>query len=82
MVLRVGGASGAGGSKKNNTGVWRTVTPVVDLEKCTSCRRCESYCPDGCIDIREDGCVIDFFYCKGCGICAYECPVNAIRMEV
>jgi Pyruvate/2-oxoacid:ferredoxin oxidoreductase delta subunit len=22
----------------------------------------------------------DFDYCKGCGICAYECPAHAIRM--
>jgi pyruvate ferredoxin oxidoreductase delta subunit len=23
---------------------------------------------------------IDLEYCKGCGICAEECPPNAIRM--
>jgi len=23
---------------------------------------------------------IDYDYCKGCGICAQECPAKAIRM--
>jgi pyruvate ferredoxin oxidoreductase delta subunit len=25
--------------------------------------------------------VLNYDYCKGCGICAYECPVDAISME-
>jgi pyruvate ferredoxin oxidoreductase delta subunit len=25
---------------------------------------------------------IDFEHCKGCGICAKECPFKAIEMEV
>jgi pyruvate ferredoxin oxidoreductase delta subunit len=25
--------------------------------------------------------VINFDYCKGCGICAEECPVDAIEMS-
>jgi pyruvate ferredoxin oxidoreductase delta subunit len=24
--------------------------------------------------------VIDYEYCKGCGICAEECPADAIKM--
>jgi len=24
---------------------------------------------------------VDYDYCKGCGICANECPANAIEMK-
>jgi len=35
------------------------------------------YCPDGAID---DDLVVDLRFCKGCGICANECPKKAISM--
>ena len=82
MALRVGNVWGPAGSKKLNTGEWRTETPVVDNDKCVKCKICERYCPEGCIDIRENGCNIDMFYCKGCGLCAYECPKKAIEMSI
>lgn len=82
MKLSVGATCKAGGSKANNTGVWRQVTPVVDGEKCISCKLCVDYCPDCAIEVDGEGCKIDLFYCKGCGICAHECPVKAIGMEV
>jgi pyruvate ferredoxin oxidoreductase delta subunit len=25
--------------------------------------------------------VFDYRFCKGCGVCANECPVDAIKME-
>jgi pyruvate ferredoxin oxidoreductase delta subunit len=39
------------------------------------------YCPEGVIKKKEDGTFeIDLRYCKGCGICAKECPTNNIEM--
>lgn len=65
------------------TGGWRTFKPIHDAEKCTHCLRCWIYCPDSSILV-ADGKVtgIDYDHCKGCGICAEECPpkVKAIQM--
>jgi len=41
------------------------------------CMICWTLCPDGVIDREID---IDMNFCKGCGICAYECPRKAITM--
>jgi len=39
------------------------------------------YCPEGVIKRKKDGTFeIDLRYCKGCGICAKECPTNKIEM--
>ena len=39
------------------------------------------YGPEGTINKKEDGFFeIDYIDCKGCGICAKECPTNNIEM--
>ena len=71
-----------GSSKKFKTGDWREgVKPVVDKEKCIDCMFCWILCPDSSV-IAEDEEMKGFRYefCKGCGICANHCPVNAIEM--
>ncbi|MEM3404264.1 MAG: 4Fe-4S binding protein [Nitrososphaeria archaeon] len=63
------------------TGSWRLKRPVIDNARCIRCLICWIYCPDDTISIKEDGSVsVDYDYCKGCGICAQECPVKAITM--
>lgn len=73
----------AGNAAKYQTGSWRTFYPVRDEEKCTHCLRCWIFCPDSAVLVK-DGKVVGFDYehCKGCGICATECPikVKAIKM--
>jgi len=63
------------------TGLWRTERPVIDRGRCIKCLLCWLYCPEGAV-IRgeDDGVEVDYDYCKGCGICANECPVKAISM--
>lgn len=63
------------------TGLWRTERPLIDRSRCVKCLLCWLYCPEGAIIRGEDDAVeIDYEYCKGCGICANECPVKAIEM--
>ncbi|MGA1871026.1 MAG: 4Fe-4S dicluster domain-containing protein [bacterium] len=73
----------AGNSDNYETGGWRTYRPVLDKEKCINCLTCWIYCPDSAIVV-VDGKVqeINLKHCKGCGICAAECPdkVKAITM--
>lgn len=75
--------SEAGSSLKNKTGGWRSFKPVIDKKKCIKCKICWQYCPDNAIKVLKDGSVeIDYDYCKGCGLCANECKVKAIIMEL
>ncbi len=70
-----------GSSKKNKTGKWRTMKPVVNAEKCVGCGICAGFCPDSAIEIKNKKITIDYDYCKGCGICAVECPARTIFMK-
>jgi len=75
-------AIGEGGK----TGDWRSVRPVIDHGRCipsvkkkAACFLCWLYCPEGVVKATIPV-EIDFDYCKGCGICAEECPAKAITM--
>lgn len=75
--------TGGANSTRFETGDWRTLKPVHLPERCIHCLLCWVFCPDMAV-IVEDGRVVGFDYkhCKGCGICAKECPskVHAIDM--
>jgi NADPH-dependent glutamate synthase beta subunit-like oxidoreductase/Pyruvate/2-oxoacid:ferredoxin oxidoreductase delta subunit len=48
---------------------------------CNECRNCLEYCPDAAIHaLPGGGFEIDDGHCKGCGICAAECPRGALLM--
>jgi len=68
------------------TGDWRSKRPVIEASVCQAakagkrtCQICWVYCPDACI-MQGAPPAIDLEYCKGCGICAEECPAHAIAM--
>jgi pyruvate ferredoxin oxidoreductase delta subunit len=64
------------------TGSWRVFRPTLDLAKCVKCLRCWIFCPEGSIKRKKDDSVeINYDYCKGCGVCASQCPTKAITMK-
>jgi len=87
VTLRVlTSASVAGPGDAGRTGSWRVLRPVIDYTKCTpaktgkpTCFYCWLYCPDGVVSKTVQP-HVNLTYCKGCGICAAECPPQAIVM--
>lgn len=63
------------------TGLWRTMRPVIELDRCRHCWWvCASLCPDSAIAVNENGDPeIDYDHCKGCMICVAQCPPHAIQ---
>lgn len=63
------------------TGLWRTLRPVIDYERCNKCWWvCSTFCPDGAISVDEDNLPhIDYDHCKGCMVCVAHCPPHAIE---
>jgi 2-oxoacid:acceptor oxidoreductase delta subunit (pyruvate/2-ketoisovalerate family) len=80
------------GDRKGFQEIYGNLTPesaAAEAQRCFSCGLCDHcgncyiFCPDGSILEQEHGSlnVINYEYCKGCGICANECPVGIIEME-
>jgi len=41
---------------------------------------CWKFCPDVAVEIAGERPKVNYDYCKGCGICANECPKKCIKM--
>ena len=54
---------------------------------CLACDNCWTLCPDNAVvktvEVASDGShyLFDYDYCKGCGLCARECPCGYIVMQ-
>lgn len=78
MSLGIGCTARPGKSRNNKTGSWRVFYPVMAHDECTKCGTCQLICPEGCITQNPDKTyTIDLDFCKGCGMCAKECPDKA-----
>jgi 2-oxoacid:acceptor oxidoreductase delta subunit (pyruvate/2-ketoisovalerate family) len=51
---------------------------------CFQCNNCLMYCPDNAVKISPSTGMYEFDYdfCKGCGLCARECPCHYIKMTL
>jgi pyruvate ferredoxin oxidoreductase gamma subunit len=71
----------AANSVEVRTGLWRTLRPVIDYDRCSGCWWvCSTFCPDSAIAVDGQGRpVIDYDHCKGCMVCVAQCPPHAIE---
>lgn len=58
----------------------RTVTTIIDQEKCTGCGVCVKVCPSETITMQGDKAVVTGDRSQQCGHCAAACPADAIRV--
>lgn len=82
-------SNSAGEAAAKQEGTYDLELALQEVERCLSCGTCNlclqcvSLCPDASIRLYEDktAVTVDLDHCKGCGICAYECPRGVITME-
>jgi len=58
------------------------LTPVVDQDRCTACRRCVEVCAYHAIAVLREEVLLFTELCHGCGSCTLNCPEGAIREEL
>lgn len=68
------------------TEIHAEATRCFSCGNCLSCDNCWTLCPDSAVLKRTAGTdgekyVFDLDYCKGCGLCATECPSGYITMR-
>jgi NAD-dependent dihydropyrimidine dehydrogenase PreA subunit len=55
--------------------------PSVDVDRCTGCGNCVSFCPHDCLDIVDGTCaLVRPRDCRGEAFCVSACVEDAIRM--
>jgi len=59
-----------------------TAGAVVDNNKCVACLTCVRVCPYNVPKIHGSIAYMDPVLCQSCGICAAECPANAINVRL
>jgi len=59
----------------------RTVTTVIDRERCIGCGECVRVCPSQTITLQNGRAAVTGARSLGCGHCAAVCPVEAVRVE-
>lgn len=78
---------------KNFREIYPAIDPEAIIEEagrcfscglCFNCGNCHMYCPDCAVKVSTStgGYEFDYDFCKGCGLCAKECPCHYIQMTL
>ena len=49
------------------------------VNACIGCRKCEKFCSEGAMSVKNNLAVIDYTTCVGCGTCVEGCPDHALK---
>jgi len=67
---------------QNNIHRLQGVNVSINEEQCIGCGRCTEVCLTGAIEVLEGKAHCDEAMCKTCGVCAQNCPRQAIGISV
>ncbi len=81
LARRVSGFDEVQGGLSEDTALFEA-RRCLSCGNCFECDNCYGVCPDNAVIKLGPGNRFEFNldYCKGCGICAAECPCGAIDM--
>lgn len=66
-------------SRKGKLAQHSTAKPAINIDQCTGCGTCVTWCPQEAISLNDDVAVINSEKCIGCGQCLAMCRFDAVQ---